>query len=533
MLGFLWSFVAAQGASGSLLGRREQQHEQRAAGCAESELLELSFFLAVGPLLPGAKKRMPSCVPTQNQSLPAPWSAGGLEDDLSAKHASHSGSHLTISVKNSSQMISSGKRSKSDRPFFVHLLVVQSNQDWCEAPCMAPTWELASPKPKTDSGPYALFEAAIWRQERRIALYRFDEAWEKRARTSYHSLCMGKSWSCPAFRGWRESRALLTIGPWPTKLDTDGKKLSAWMGDAFADVFAKIKEEEPSADHFGMSYNGHGSTADGSLFEGSLSAHDAAEVLRGAIGKKPFGTKFGLLNFGGNCNEGKWNMLAGLHWAAHWITASDLEVGGLNTSSSNQVEKRAMAEASQRLNDAAVLMRAVEDQKSLEKIVEDLVDARKQLWAEGWKPLIEKQNLKQSISGYKTDEFPAFAEALYKEYNNAPAEKQKEFVKVIEKNNCDVLTGIRVLNPSLEDKFRAVIPMYASTKEMISTTWTTNGLGFNFLGWKGPPCDLHLPVGAEKVEPEWTSGYSSMSEEDFGDQYYRFLLQKRNISRHK
>lgn len=535
MLGFWWSFVAAQVAFGSLSVRskRQQQPKRDARGCMESELLQLSLFLATGPLFFGSQQAITKCIPSQNQSLPAPWSVSNLENDVSAEQASHFGSHLAISIKNSSEIHSNGKRSKNNKPFFVHLLVVQSNQDWCEAPCMSPSWELASPKPKTEDGLYALFETAIWRQERRVALYRFDKAWERRARSSYHSLCMGKSWSCPAYRGWRESRALLSVGPWPSKLDRDGKKLSAWLGDAFIKIFAKIKEEEPSAEHFGMSYNGHGSTADGSLFEGSLNVDDAAEVLRSAVGKEPFGTRFGLLNFGGNCNEGKWNMLASLHWAAHWITASDLKVGGVNTSSSNQVQRQAMTEATQRLNDAAVLMRSVEDQKSLEEIVKDLAQARKQLWAEGWKPFIEKQNLRQSISGYKTDEFPAFAKALYKDYNDASLEKQKKFVKVIEKADCDVLTGARVLNPSLEDRFRKVVPIYESTEDMISSEpWTTHGLGFNFLGWKGPPCDLHLPVGAEKVEAEWSAGYSSMSEEDFEQQYSFRLSKKHMISRH-
>lgn len=521
MQALLWSVVAFR----AWASRSQPQHHQQAVGCSESELLQLSLFLAAGPVFPGMKQSIPECIPYPNQSIPAPWTID-LENISSGNHHIHS--QIGISVQNSSQVPGS---SKSEIPFFVHLLVVQSNQDWCKAPCNSPSWELSAPKPKDKGGPYALFEAAIWRQERRIALYRFDADWEETARNSYHSVCMGKGWGCPAFRVFREARAVLTVGPWPPRLDRDGKKLSAWMADAFAKVFAKIKEKEPQAKHFGMSYQGHGSMADGSLFEGSLSSADAGKVLRGAIGAQPFGTKLGLLNFGGNCNEGKWNMLAALHWSTHWITASDLEVGGLNTSSLNNMETQAMAEARSRLNDGAILMRSVQERKSLEQIVKDLINGRKQLWTESWQPLIEKQNLAQSISAYKTDAFPAFAEALKTEYNNAPAKKREEFVKTIEKSDCDVLSGIRVLNPSLETQFRAVVNLYASTKEMTKEKWKTdtNGLGFNFLGYRGPPCDLHLPVGAPKVEPSWTSGYASVSEEDFDNSYYKQFFLKKHI----
>lgn len=508
-----------------------------AVGCTESELLQLSLFLAAGPVFPGVKPRIPECIPFPNQSIPVPWSIDLDDDSSDDQHIqSHSGSHLAISVKNSSRVLDNVTQSKSNSPHFVHLLVVQSNQDWCKAPCNSASWELSVPKPKKEDGPYALFEAAIWRQERRIALYRFDADWERRARNSYHSVCFGKGWSCPAYRIFREARASLRVGPWPARLDRDGKKLSAWIAEAFTKVFAKIKEEEPQAENFGMSYQGHGSMADGSLFEGALNSADAASVLQGAIGAQPFGAKFGLLNFGGNCNEGKWNMLAGLHWAAHWITASDLEVGGLNTSSLNGMEMQAMAEARSRLNDGAILMRSVQKRKSLEQIVKELINGRKQLWKESWQPLIEKQNLAQSISGYKTDAFPAFAEALKKKYKNAPAEKRKGFIKAIEEADCDVLTGVRALDPSLETQFRAAVPLYASTKKMTKEKWKTdtNGLGFNFLGYRGPPCDLHLPVGAPEVKPSWRSGYASISEDEFEENMYynQFFLKKRNVSLH-
>lgn len=534
MRGLLWSLVAL-GPLWALGARSRKQHHQKVSvGCTDSELLQLSLFLAIGPLLPGNRHPLPECIPSGNQSLPAPWSAD-LQNNKKSRHVSHSGSHLAISVKNASQVPSSKHHSKSDNPYFVHLLVVQSNQDWCEAPCNSPSWELSSPKPKQKDGPYALFEAAIWRQERRVALYRFDAEWETRARASYHRVCGGTGWGCPAYRTFREARALLKVGPWPATLDRDGEKLSAWLANAFTKVFATIKEKEPNAEHFGLSYQGHGSTADGSLFEGALNAGDAAKVLKGALGPKPFGAKFALLNFGGNCNEGKWNMLAALHWSAEWITASDLPVGGLDSSSLSSKELTAMAEARTRLNDPAILMRSAEEQKSIEQIVKDLINGRKELWAESWKPLIKKQNLAQSISGYKTNDFPAFAQALKKAYKDATTEKQEEFVKTIEKSSCDVLTGVRVLEPSLEAKFQAVVTMYASTKEMTKDKWKvdTNGLGFNFLGWKGPPCDLHVPVGAPKVEPTWTSGYASVSEEDFANEYpSHFLLKKHNASRH-
>merc|ERR1740121_1636359 len=92
-------------------------------------------------------------------------------------------------------------------PYLVNLHVVQSHADWCPAPCHGPSWEMGSVK-TAPGARYVLLEAAIWRQERRVALYHFDPEWQKKSRRVYHGICDG-AWKCAAYREFRESKRLL------------------------------------------------------------------------------------------------------------------------------------------------------------------------------------------------------------------------------------------------------------------------------------------------------------------------------------
>lgn len=405
---------------------------------------------------------------------------------------------------------------------FGHLHVVRSNEAWCAHPCDQPSWELAAPKPSPSSS-YVLVEAAIWTQNREVVLYRFDDEWFKNASDVYHSVCHGK-WSCPAYREFREARALFRAGPWPAEADRDEAVLSAFLRDSFEKVFDKLAEEAGAGADLGLTFSGHGGQADGSLFEGQLIAEDAHKLLQQHLDRNG---KFSLLNFGTNCQEGRWKMLAAFQPFADWILASDLNVGGLADTEHLDID----VDAQERLSDVSVLKKAMESSMTVRAAAEEIVAARRRLWAEVWREGVVQQRLRQSISLFNPTQLPDFEAALHSAFQALPASQHGTFKEDAETANCDVLAVVQLLDraqqappssflaggrqakdrgrngrrllhnnggSSLEAQFEALRPLYASTRALF--TWspneTTHGLAFNFAYKRSQRyCDLS-PLGA-------------------------------------
>jgi len=121
------------------------------------------------------------------------------------------------------------------------------------------------------------------------------------------------------------------------------------------------------------------------------------------------------LNFAGNCEEGRWNMLEAFHPFADWILASDLEVGGLaRDGAANASTEASVISAMVRLQDVAVLKSTMEDRLAPEEVVKQVIAARQQLWETAQRPGIIRQQLRQSLSGFQASQFPAFKKALEK-----------------------------------------------------------------------------------------------------------------------
>jgi len=457
------------------------------APCSNAELQQYALMLAVGPV------PEPACRPTRGQALLPKIRSQFLS--------------IPTDSKGAAAPKIDGQQHTATNPhvYFAHLYVVQSTEKWCPHPCISPSWELAAPKPEPGS-PYLLLEATIWRQSRKVTLYRFDAAWEKRARAASLEFCGGKSWGCAAYESFRESRSLLSVGPWPVEADTDPQVLSSFLRGAFMRVFDVVHRLAGADAHMGLTYSGHGGKADGSLFAGALRANDSAAVLGHATNGDMSSGKFSLLNFAGNCEEGRWNMLQALHPFADWILASDLEVGGLAHSG-----EASLVSAMVHLHDVAVLKRALEDRSSPWEAVKQVVEARQALWQGEERAGIVRQQLRQSLSGFRAASFPAFKEAVSMAFGTVPEQMRLVLTNYVEGASCDVLVALRILDASvsgstgmqllrrqdhihkqhergpLELQFLALRPIYTSTRLLFDWDVESNGLGFNTLHGK---CDF-------------------------------------------
>jgi len=404
---------------------------------------------------------------------------------------------------------------------FVHLLVAKSSEQWCASPCWSPTWELQAPKSGAAS-PYALFEAAIWPQTRHLTLYRFDPEWEARARNVYHDVCYGTGFSCVQYQAFRESRALVSIGPWSSEEDRDEDKFSLFLLNAFKRAFEKIHELMPDALHMGLTYTGHGSSADGALFEGTLLSAQAVSLLQYVTGVGATGGSglrsgpLSLLNFGTNCEEGKWNMISALHPFSEWIAASDLKVGGLQTSNLSKQDRAAMLDAQKKYADLTVLKQAFEGGASVREALQQMVRARGKLWHELRVPIAD-QELRQTIAAFENAHFGSFREAFRAAYHALPNASHGRFREHIEAADCDVMAAAEFLDEAavslleqasgsarggVVQAFKELRPMFTSTKPLFQWHVETHGLGFNFEGWdcsptckQVPPCDLADVLG--------------------------------------
>jgi len=481
--------------------------------CSNDELAEYALLVAVGPA------QTPLCVPTPEQSLWAPEVYAKREGGA---HPAESGL-VAVESQVHGHVLATGDL------HFAHLHVIQSDAVWCKLPCDAPSWELAAPKPKKGS-PYLLLEAAIWRQFRKVTLYQFDAEWEEKARNSYQQLCGGRAWGCAAYENHRESRAVVSVGPWPAELDMDGPRLSAYIKDAFQKVFAELhKKAGDSNAKVGLTYSGHGGDADGSLFAGVVDPPESISLLKSLV---EAGGKFSIFNFGTNCEEARWNMLAAMHPFADWIIASDLNVGGLE-GGGNPAEDMKHIRAKEKLGDVAVLKRTMEARQTPKEAVAEIVAAKHKLWNGAMKDAITKQKLRQSGSAFVASKFAAFAAALKSTYQNMPRGQQEELVKKAEYSGCDVLVVARFMDSAgaalklaaaassfvqhkdrmllrkvsgiaagpLETLFKGFRVEYASTRSLFAWDPVTHGLGFNYRGaWNRggkivPRCDLKSALG--------------------------------------
>jgi len=319
----------------------------------------------------GARGDSSSCVVRSFANRPSsPWrERSALIEELARSSSSERGSSNATSNAASAVGGGGGGEAESREPktearnrvrapdggvhrALVHFIVHQSTSDWCARPCNSPSWELAVPKlPKlqvvprkrenaTSSSKYRGFEVAIWQQLGRISAYEFDATFEKKAKNAYTEVCAGIGWACAAYGSFREQYAVpgcpsIAIardfaeasGELATKLGRmfDCLREISALGEISADTRGGSSDTRRAAvSSAALTYLGHGSDADGSLFESALERKDGVRFVRAQ--------DFAVLNFGTNCEEGRWGMVAAFaprgQGKSRFILASDLEVGG-------------------------------------------------------------------------------------------------------------------------------------------------------------------------------------------------------------
>jgi len=189
-------------------------------------------------------------------------------------------------------------------------------------------------------------------------------------------------------------------------------------------------------------------------------------------------------------------MIDWLHPFAEWITASDLKVGGLNLTSLSQEEMTNVTQAQGELDDLAVFKQACEARTPVEDMLHQMVAARENLWTGVLSGPITDQRLRQTIAVFATDRFAPFAHELRENYRQLAPSQRTVFEQQVTAAECDVKVAAEALdgggsNSSLQSAFLELRPIFRSTKELFQWDVETNGLGFNFLGWRGDGgCDF-------------------------------------------
>lgn len=382
-------------------------------------------------------------------------------------------------------------KARSGQPYFVQLSVVMVSAEWCPPPCQAVTWEVAALKPPKGDQSYQLLELCVWLDERRITLYEFDEAWYDAAKSAYHDLCGGTSWTCPEVAMHRES-AKLYEAKWDSRLNDTG--LSSFLAKHADEALRMVHARNGT--HTGLSYSGHGSRADGSLFEGVILAQDVGIALQRATGQH----RFSLIDFGGNCAEGRWNNLEIMQPFTKYLIASDLKVGGLTLPGADEDD----AHIKEYLRLHALYtstnhrLTLLQGQPTMSELGAGLLDGERKLW-DFEQTTIATHQSKQSKALFDMDSFLDLHTAMEGAWSAASVDERSAAVRNSSTSMCDVRNFSNQLGGTvLETAYLTMRVNYISTANMFQWDKVTHGLGFNYLGFHEPPCDISPAVGGSQ-----------------------------------
>lgn len=207
------------------------------------------------------------------------------------------------------------------------------------------------------------------------------------------------------------------------------------------------------------------------------------------------GKKFAVMNFGGNCAEGKWNMLQAISPWGDYVVASDLLVTGVSKIPSSKMQ--AFMNLKKKYDDLSYIKDLMEKRLPIKAAILELLKGREKIWNFA-KDAIKKEHLRQTKAVYSSNEFPNLKEALVKAWKAVPEAKQKEIKLKTEEAMCDVETFCNLVGgEELVSKFKKFRIGFVSTKSIFPWDKDANGLSFNFLGWRKPPCDLTAIKGTK------------------------------------
>jgi hypothetical protein len=202
---------------------------------------------------------------------------------------------------------------------------------------------------------------------------------------------------------------------------------------------------------------------------------------------------FSLFNYGGNCVEGKWNMLAAMHPFTEFIIASDLPVNGVQPRDESKFQE--FMKLHKKFDPISHMKDLLKERPPPDQLGRGLLAGRRKIW-EFCEGAIQEQHLKQSMALFDMRQFPGFQQGLERDWAAASAEKRRSSIQAADRTMCDIRAfGKELGGSSLDGEFLALRVDYVSTADMFDWKVATEGLGFNFLGWKSPPCDIAPALG--------------------------------------
>jgi hypothetical protein len=265
----------------------------------------------------------------------------------------------------------------------------------------------------------------------------------------------------------------------------DMETYSDTLSKAFEGVFAHAASLNP--EHILFSYSGHGGFANGGLFEGFVSPADSARLFRG------LGRKVSLMNFGGNCVEGKFDLLAHMKDFADYIMASDLPVKGIANFGDDEEARKMYLETRAELDDTTRLEVLMMDRMPIRDAAVALLDGWIKIWNTA-KAQIVAEKLEQTKAAFDLAEVPNFQTALTAAWDAADSQTRMDVMVASTKAECDVDVYARTLGaPEAFEKLRF---KFVSTQDLFDWEVNRGGLGFNYADGFSGPCDFSAVQGS-------------------------------------
>eukprot|EP00928_Gymnodinium_smaydae_P085275 TRINITY_DN6864_c0_g1_i3.p1 TRINITY_DN6864_c0_g1~~TRINITY_DN6864_c0_g1_i3.p1 ORF type:complete len:716 (-),score=145.18 TRINITY_DN6864_c0_g1_i3:162-2228(-) len=443
--------------------------------CLDGEVERYHYYSSMDPKLFEDKEEWarlaspPSCVPADSDE-PAPKPPAAVQTE---KAKTTGEKHLTVI----------GFATVDDK--------------WCKHPCLALTFEKNRPKPADGDDTYSILDAAVWEEEKRIAVYEFDAEWEKQAKTAY-TLCSDRSWSCQAVADFRESKKIyekswanegLPSGAW-------SDELSAWLADAVEEILGLVRAR-PSK-YYSFAYTGHGGQADGGMFTGRIQSKHAVAMWQKVTAAHG---KWDIFDYSTNCQEGKWGMVNAQGPFVDYILASDLNVEGIKMGARWQdfIKNWRKYEIVQNLPNILqsrptpreICMRLLDDFQKIYDEFSETMGAAKQ---------------RQTKALYDISKFATFQRALAQAFEAASASTQEAAVQATNGNSCDTQTFLQAVDDSAGSVWKAWTafrPKFISSQKAFKWPDDKNVNGLRFLWYtRDAVCD----VGAAGIMPACLNG---------------------------
>lgn len=290
------------------------------------------------------------------------------------------------------------------------------------------------------------FEATIYTSApSAVHLYKFDKTFDP------------MKWFHLSSQDWvnyRESYRLMKVDI-PEGIGADEK--SHLLREAFLQFFATIVSDTPSQ-HYGILYSGHGS-GNGGLFENQINPTDSQWLLENVTSL--IGKKIDFLDLGGNCSEGKTNVVSNFYPYFDYILASDLLVGNYD------FDNWTIEKYNQTQPDYQYPIIMTPD-KTIRDGLSQILDLFRLRWEYSRNNMIAGQ-VKQSVSLFKADAFEPLAYSVRQELTALPSD--------LSNYNYDLFTYVKSLSRSdMESQFLSFRIEYRSNKDFFPWDIDTNGL---------------------------------------------------------